>query len=98
VAITSEQMWDAPALPPAPEDAFVFGEPFDPNRLPYRIDLTRTLRRATHGFFEERDPDRPVGVTLAKVIGVVVVLVGIAMVTFGMIAALGVWTIRAVLG
>jgi hypothetical protein len=37
-------------------------------------------------------------VTLAKVIGVVVVLVGIAMVTFGMIAALGVWTIRAVLG
>ena len=91
-------MWDAPALPAPPQDAFVFGEPFDPNRLPYRIDLPRTIRRATHGFFEERDPDRPVGVTLAKVIGVVVVLVGIAMVTFGMIAALGVWTIRAVLG
>ena len=98
MAITSEQIWDEPALPPPPEDAFVFGEPFDPDRLPYRIDLRRTLRRATHGFFDERDPGRPVGVTLAKVIGVVVVLVGIAMVTFGVIAALGVWTIRAALG
>jgi hypothetical protein len=32
------------------------------------------------------------------VIGVVVVLVGIAMVTFGVIAGLGVWTIKAMLG
>jgi hypothetical protein len=99
VAITSEQIWDAPALPAPPaDDAFVFGEPFDPDRLPYGIDLSRTLRRATHGFFEERDPERPIGATLAKVIGVVVVLVGIAMVTFGVIAGLGVWTIKAMLG
>jgi hypothetical protein len=99
VAITSEQIWDAPALPePPPDDAFVFGEPFDPDRLPYRIDLSRTLRRATQGFFAERDPDRPIGVTLAKVLGVVVALVAIAMVTFGVVAALGLWTIKALLG
>jgi hypothetical protein len=99
VAITSEQIWDASALsaPPA-DDAFAFGEPFDPDRLPYRIDLSRTLRRATQGFFAERDPDRPIGATLAKVIGVVVVLAGITLVTFGVIAALGVWTMKALLG
>ena len=99
MAITSEQIWDAPALPePHGDDAFAFGEPFDPDRLPYRIDPWRTLRRATWGFFAERDPDRPIGVTLAKLIGVVVVLAGIALVTFGVVAALGVWTIKALFG
>jgi hypothetical protein len=98
VAITSEQIWDAPSPAPPPDDAFAFGEPFDTDRLPYRIDLSQTLRRATQGFFAERDPDRPIGVTLAKVLGVVVALVAIAMVTFGVVAALGLWTIKALLG
>jgi len=98
VAITSDQIWDAPSPAPPPDDAFAFGEPFDLDRLPYRIDLTRALRRATEGFFEERDRDRPIGATLAKLIGVVVVLAGIAIVTFGVFAALGVWTIKAALG
>ena len=99
MAITREQIWDAPALPAPPQDdTFVFGEPFDPDRLPYPIDLTGRLRRATHVFVGERDMDRPIGTTLAKVIGVVVMLAAIAIVTVGVLAAVGVWTIKAVLG
>ena len=94
----SEHVWNAPPLRRQHEDSFAFGEPFDADRLPYRFDWSRTFRRATGEFFVERDPARPIGVTLAKVVGVIFALAGIALLTLGTVAALGVWTIKAVLG
>jgi hypothetical protein len=110
MAITSEQAWelslDVDAEPdpaPPPGDAYVLGRPANPSRgepfrLRHEVDWGRLARSVTAGFFDERDQERSVGSTLAKMLGVVVVLTGIALVTLGVIAALGVWTIRAMLG
>jgi hypothetical protein len=109
VAITSEQIWDLTTAEDVgtdkvpPGDAYVLGRPASSShgesfRLRHEVDWGRLARSATAGLFDERDPGCSVRSTLAKMVGVVVVLTGIALVTLGMVAALGVWTIRAAMG
>jgi hypothetical protein len=106
VAITSEQIWDLTSSAPqgGSRDAFVLGEPArpgsqsEPARLVHDVDWTRVVRSLTTDFFDGRDPTCAVGTTLAKMLGVVVGLTGIALITLGVLAALGVWSIRALFG
>ena len=105
MAITTEQIWDLTSSAPQGEsrDAFVLGEPArtgpsEPARLAHDVDWTRVARSLTTDFFDGRDPTCSVGTTLAKMLGVVVGLTGIALITLGALAALGVWSIRALFG
>jgi hypothetical protein len=105
VAITTEQIWDLTSSAPQGDshDAFVLGEPArtgssEPARLVHDVDWTGVARSLTAGFFDGRDPTCSVGTTLAKMLGVVVGLTGIALITLGTLAALGVWSIRALFG
>jgi hypothetical protein len=58
-------------------DIFVLGEPADPL---LDIDWTATLRGVTREFFADRDTDRPLGQTVAKLAGVIVALTAVALV------------------
>jgi hypothetical protein len=104
VAITSEQIWDVPALEaPATGDTYVLGRPArssvnEPSHLRHDVDWNGLVRSATAGFFEERERGCPIRPTLAKILGVIVALTGLALITLAVIAALGIWTIRAMLG
>jgi hypothetical protein len=108
VAITTEQIWDLTSSAPRPasSDTFVLGEPArpartgpsEPARLVHDVDWTRVARSLTRGFFDGRDPTCSVGTTLAKMLGVVVGLTGVSLITLGALAALGVWSIRALFG
>jgi hypothetical protein len=103
VAITSEQIWAASEISAEHEaDRFVFGQPArrptEASRLLYGVDWAGVARAATAGFFDERDPTRPIRSTLAKLVGVITVLAGITLITLGMLTMLCVWTIRAAFG
>ena len=107
MAITSEQLWDVgsweAAPPPAPGDRFVFGPPSrratsEPAHLLYDVDWNQTVRAVTTGFFDDGDPACSTRSTVAKILGVIVALSGIALVTIGVVAALGFWAIGAALG
>jgi hypothetical protein len=105
VAITTEQIWDLTSSAQQGEsrDAFVLGEPArtgpsEPARLAHDVDWTRVARSLTTNFFAGRDPTCSVGTTLAKMLGVVVGLTGIALITLGTLTALGVWSTRALFG
>jgi hypothetical protein len=98
MAITSEQVWNAPSRPAPRDDAFAFGEPFDPERLRYRFDPAESLRRATSGFFDERDRDHPIGATLVKMIGVVALLTGALLTVLATLGIVSLMVFRAMLG
>ena len=104
MAITSEQIWGTPAsVDEHAGDAFVLGEAArpettEPSHLVHEVDWNTVVRSATTGFFDEGDPEASIRSTLAKILGVLVALTGIVLVTLGMLAVLGVWTVRAALG
>jgi hypothetical protein len=105
VAITTEQIWDLTSSTPQERsgDAFVLGEPArtgpsEPARLVHDVDWTRVVRSLTTDFFDGRDPTCSVGTTVAKMLGVVVGLTGIALITLAALGALAVWSIRALFG
>jgi len=105
MAITSEQIWDAPPPDARPifRDAFAFGRPAgqgpgESAHLLNDVDWNHVVRATTTGFFDERDPERSVRWTLAKILGVIVVLSGIALVMLGLFAFLGDVAIDAALG
>jgi hypothetical protein len=105
MAITNEQIWDAPRSDAGsiPGDAFAFGRPAgegpgESAHLLDDVDWNRVVRATTTGFFDERDPDRQVRATVAKILGVIVVLSGIALLTLGLLAFLGGLAIDAALG
>jgi hypothetical protein len=105
VAITTEQIWDITSSAPeaGSRDAFILGEPArtgpsEPARLVHDVDWTRVARSLTTDFFDGRDPTCSVGTTLAKMLGVVVGLTGIALITLAALGGLAVWSIRALFG
>ena|SRR5436309_14567603 len=105
MAITSEQIWDvAPRTTREPlGDAYVLGRPArpgasEPSHLIHEIDWNHVVHSATAGFFDDRDPGCSIRSTLAKILGVIIVLSGIVLITLGMLAVLGLWTLRAALG
>jgi hypothetical protein len=105
MAITSEQVWDieSPEAASFPGDRFVFGQPArreagEPAHLLYDIDWNEAVRAVTTGFLDDRDPGCSTRSTVAKILGVIVVLSGIALVTIGALFAFGVWAIDVVLG
>jgi hypothetical protein len=103
MAITSEQIWEvAPRETQRhPGDAFALGRPArtiggEPGHLLHGVDWSRVARSTTLGFFDDRDPGCSVGSTLAKILAVIVVVTVITLVAVGLLAALGTWTIDAI--
>jgi hypothetical protein len=105
MVIANEQVWDieSPEAASPPGDRFVFGRPArreagEPAHLLYDVDWNRAVRAVTTGFFSDGDPGCSTRSTVAKILGVIVALSGIAIVTIGVVVGLGVWAISAALG